>query len=319
MADTRSSVMTTHVAVADGNAHITMGDVKLSVPLSQIEALKHLLEYARLVGGPGVVEAEPATPRVARPIGRPPRAAAARPAAAAAPRDTGAAGRKSRKRVGDAIEEWMQENPGWHTEEQLLQAIIENQWTEAAPKRALKIALGKGRRTTFEDDGHGHWKLLSQTDAGEPPVRKKTKGKPGRRPSVAAAKRRAAREAAAKEPKKERLSLGEQAAALSRGGLGKRLKARPKVKSEGEKKEAEAKKKEEMVEAAVARPARVVRLKKGQDRRQAIRPTPEAKPEAKPEVRWKEADSDLRERARRNLLGLGSAGAALRTEPPKKV
>ncbi len=77
--------------------------------------------------------------------------------------------RRSRKRVGDALIVWMEENSGWHHEDTLLSVVIENQMTDASPLRALKIALGKQRGTIFTDGGHGYWKLASDTTAGSLP------------------------------------------------------------------------------------------------------------------------------------------------------
>ena len=89
------------------------------------------------------------------------------PAAATAMGDEAAPGsalrkkRRSRKRVGDALIVWMEQNPGWHHEEELLEIVIEHRMTDATPRRALKIALGKQRGVLFSDRGDGYWKLVT--------------------------------------------------------------------------------------------------------------------------------------------------------------
>ena len=70
--------------------------------------------------------------------------------------------RKSRKRVGDALIVWLDKNPGWHSEEALLEAVVVHKMTDADPKRALKIALGKQKEEVFVTDGLGRWCLAGQ-------------------------------------------------------------------------------------------------------------------------------------------------------------
>ena len=70
--------------------------------------------------------------------------------------------RKSRKRVGDALIVWLDKNPGWHSEEALLEAVVIHKMTDADPKRALKIALGKQKDEVFVTDGLGRWCLAGQ-------------------------------------------------------------------------------------------------------------------------------------------------------------
>ena len=68
--------------------------------------------------------------------------------------------RKSRKNVGDALVVWMSAHPGWHSEEDLLRTVIAHRMTDAEPKRALKIALGRKKDETFVTDGLGNWQLM---------------------------------------------------------------------------------------------------------------------------------------------------------------
>lgn len=63
----------------------------------------------------------------------------------------------------------MEENPGWHHEDALLQAVIDHRMTDASPLRALKIALGKQRDSIFTQGRHGYWKLVSDETAGPLP------------------------------------------------------------------------------------------------------------------------------------------------------
>ena len=67
--------------------------------------------------------------------------------------------RKSRKNVGDALVIWMSAHPGWHSEESLLKTVIAHRMSDAEPKRALKIALGRKKDEVFVTDGLGNWQL----------------------------------------------------------------------------------------------------------------------------------------------------------------
>jgi hypothetical protein len=185
---------------ADG-VTVTLGRVQTTVPANQIDALIRSLEAARLMLGatagpgpaPAAVVAVAAAPKRR---GRPPKSAtAAAPVEqpkrkVGRPRGSGP-GRRSRKRVGDALVEWLEQNPGWHSEAQLLAVVSSNKMTDASPKRALKIALGKQKDSVFATDEKGHWKL--KTDSTPAPVTPpKEKKKPGRKPGSGKAKVEAA-------------------------------------------------------------------------------------------------------------------------------
>jgi hypothetical protein len=72
--------------------------------------------------------------------------------------------RKSRKNVGDALVIWMSAYPGWHSEEKLLTTVIAHRMSDAEPKRALKIALGRKKGEVFVTDGLGNWQLKEDLD-----------------------------------------------------------------------------------------------------------------------------------------------------------
>jgi hypothetical protein len=175
------------MTVTRGILEVTVGQGHAKVPMAAVDALIAVLEAARKLGP----LASPA-PAVARPVGRPPKAAAAVPVEKRA----GSIKRRSRKRVGDALTAWMRDNPGWHSEEDLLAAVVAHGMSDAAPKRALKIALGKQRDSVFATDGSGQWRLASDRTAGDPPApkepkrrargRKRAVGRPGRKPKAAA-------------------------------------------------------------------------------------------------------------------------------------
>jgi hypothetical protein len=298
MAATHSSVTSTHVAIADGIAHITMGELKLTIPIGTIPGLVHLLEYARLsAGGIGAVVGE----EVGRGHWR-----------ARVPAGEGAAAARSRKRVGDALETWMRENPGWHSEEDLMQVVVDNGMTDANPKRALKIALGKGRESTFDNEGP-YWKLKTDADAGPAPkVQRRERGARRRRGGLT-------RERTGAPPERGPLT---EAAAKIRTGARKRLKTRPKLRGEAPASGESSGEAEAGAEVAAPEPARVVRVKKGEDRRLAIRPKPAATEpgtEGAGDHRWTETAAELREKARRNLLGIGSLGGGTSSESPDKA
>jgi hypothetical protein len=191
------------ISVQNDGVTVTLGRVQTTVPAHQIDALIRSLEAARLMLGAGLTAtpATPAAPAVAAPRrrGRPPKSAtvSAAPAAPAEakrkvgrPKGSGA-GRRSRKRVGDALVDWLRDNPGWHTEDQLLAAVSNNRMTDASPNRALKIALGKQKDSVFTTDEKGHWKLKTDSTPA-PVVAPKEKKKPGRKPGSGKAKVEAA-------------------------------------------------------------------------------------------------------------------------------
>ena len=77
--------------------------------------------------------------------------------------------RKSRKNVGDALVIWMSAHPGWHSEEALLETVIAHRMSDAEPKRALKIALGRKKDEVFVTDGLGNWQLKEDVVRQTPP------------------------------------------------------------------------------------------------------------------------------------------------------
>ena len=143
---------------SDGQVHVSIGDETWTVAKNSLDTLISLLEAGRsMAARPAQQVAHPVAP-IPHEVPEP------------APARTSSRGkRRSRKRVGDALILWMEVNEGWHHEDTLLQAVIENRMTDASPLRALKIALGKQRGSIFTDGGHGYWKLQSDENAGAPP------------------------------------------------------------------------------------------------------------------------------------------------------
>lgn len=162
----------TPILVENGRVEISVGDAHASAPVALLEPLLRLLEASI-----AVVQAE--TPQALRTaaVSKVAKSAAVRSAppakAATARRAKAATGpkkyqRKSRKPVAPSLIAWLEDNPGWHHEADLLRAVVEHNMTDADPKRALMIALGKARDKTFSTDGSGHWKLKEDA-AGDPP------------------------------------------------------------------------------------------------------------------------------------------------------
>lgn len=169
-----------------GDARVTLNgqtvsirthDASIDVPVVRLDEVIRLLSGMRVLLG-GSAPGDVAAPSAAAPT--PPRAAAPPPPAPSTRK------RRSRKRVGDALVAWMESNPGWHSEERLLEVVIANKMTDASPKRALKIALGKQRGEVFEGDGQGHWKLMTDTVAGAPPDPNAKAEAPARKPRLPA-------------------------------------------------------------------------------------------------------------------------------------
>ncbi|PIE19895.1 MAG: hypothetical protein CSA66_01980 [Proteobacteria bacterium] len=223
--------------------------------------------------------------------------------------------RRSRKRVGDALVVWMEKNPGWHTEQKLLEVVITNKMSDASPKRALKIALGKQRGDVFEGDGQGHWKLVKDDGAGPPPSPTGGSG---------AGRSRAKSAATGKGARSRRLK-----ARSSRGGdegvdpASAKAQAAQPAPNRGELKGGEPKGVEvdsldELIpEEQDAAATRTVLVKRGQDRKQASLAPGEiearqARADAidRRRARWDKPRAELVERARKNLLGLGPAPKA---------
>ncbi|MGM0578630.1 MAG: hypothetical protein ACQEXJ_23095 [Myxococcota bacterium] len=309
--------LNTSLTVSDDEAHITMGDLELTVPVDRIEALVRVLEAASIIAespmaGPregGAVAGEGVVRKTARMAER------------TAKRAGRARKRRSRKRVGDALVVWLQQNPGWHHEEDLLEAVVDNRMTDANPKRALKIALGKQKDDLFETDGKGHWKLLTDKQAGPPPRAKgRRKGARKKATSASAAPRTGARRHTPSAPGGK---LAEATKGISRSGRRVRLRTKPRSAT-GEESPTDT---QAQAEAKLeARGGRVVRVRKGQRRKEVTRPRDRTESEKKAaeqarggssaqSARWNIPEDQL-ERARRNLLSLGSKGTPVKEESP---
>lgn len=303
-------------SISQGSVRLSLGDASVTVDADQLGELIRALEGIRFIvdgttpghtTGAGTTPPTPGTQAAAAQAGT----RGAKPAAQAAP-SRGAAPltpltssasrplvetatlvdaklpprkkRRSRKRVGDALEVWLGKNPGWHTEAELLQAVIDNQMTDADPKRALKIALGKQQNDRFVQDANGSWKLVSD-DAPSPPP-----SKAGRKSGRASSTRKStsSRNSA---PKRLKTKLPKDTAAASA----------PKGEGDDEGDE-----------------ARTVLVKSGQDRKSASLPPGELEArqaaadavESRRPARWSKVKfnpTDL-ERARKNLFGLEGGG-----------
>ena len=146
---------TANVQWIGSTVHVTVGDETWSVSEDALDTVICLLEAGRsLVGKSGAAAPQPMDGLQLE----------------SSPVMTASSGkRRSRKRVGDALILWMEEHPGWHHEDALLQVVIDHKMTDASPLRALKIALGKQRDSIFTDGGHGYWKLASDDSAGSLP------------------------------------------------------------------------------------------------------------------------------------------------------
>jgi len=178
------------ISVQDGGVTVTLGHVQTTVPADQIDMIIRALEAAKMILGLETAAAPPAPRAEPAPV--------ARAATEAAPRgrprrkrgDSGIP-KRSRKHVGDALADWMRFNPGWHSTTELLDVVSAERMTDASPKRALMIALGKQRDSVFSSDGQDSWKL-AEDPAPAPAPQPKIRKKPGRKPgSGKAAKPRA--------------------------------------------------------------------------------------------------------------------------------
>lgn len=277
------------ISVQDGGVTVTLGTVQTTVPADQIDSIIRALEAAKMILG---LDASEAAVAIEHPVRVQAAAAKTEPvrrgrkkkeeaAAAAAPK-------RSRKRVGDALVDWFRDNPGWHSTDKLLDIVASERMTDASPKRALMIALGKQRDSVFASDGQGNWKL-SEDPAPAPAPQPKVRKKPGRKPGSGKAKTKAKTAA---------------------GGRSKRT-GRPRGRPP---KSASADKEGSSVPAEVTHtpPARVLRVKRGQDRKEALL-TPqelEARKQAATAVdtmhfRWDSSTRSERERMRRFLFGDG--------------
>jgi hypothetical protein len=152
--------MSTRIEVHGGRVTIAFDGQKTTLPAARVSAFSRVVEAARMLAESEVSDA--ATTGTSQRVSQ---------------RDTSPK-RRSRKKVSEALAIWMADNPGWHSEEHLLDTLISNDMSDASPKRALKIALGRQRNKLFADSGTGYWCLLTDTSAGKAPrARKKAKGK----------------------------------------------------------------------------------------------------------------------------------------------
>lgn len=284
------------ISVQGGGITITLGRTQTTVPADRIDAFIRALEAAKMMlefeGGVAAAEPEPEVAPVRSPVEAPAPRRGRKKAVEVV------AAKRSRKRVGDALAEWLRVNPGWHSTQTLLDVVSEERMTDASPKRALMIALGKQRDSVFTSDGHGHWKLAEDptpAPAPEPRVRKK----PGRKPGSGKA-------AAAKATKATKAARG-----------GKRQTGRPRgrpPKSAAADKEGSAVPQEVTYEETLPiATARVLRVRRGQAREEALLSPQEleARKTAATAVdtmhfRWDSSSRAERERMRRNLFGDGT-------------
>lgn len=288
------------ISVQGGGVTITLGRTQATVPADRIDAIIKALEAAKLMLGLEAAsgEAEAEEPAVAPAEAAPaPTRGGRRRAAEAAP-----AKQRSRKRVGDALAEWLRQNPGWHSTETLLEVVSEERMTDASPKRALMIALGKQRDSIFTSDGHGHWKLAedpSPAPAPEPRVRKK----PGRKPG-------SGKKVAAKAAKPAKASGRGKRQTGGRRGRPSKSAAADQEGSSAPEMMSEAPDLFDLPEPTSITPAKVVRVKRGQARKEVLL-TPqelEARRQAATAAdalmfRWDSSSRAERERIRRNLFG----------------
>lgn len=307
------------ISVQDGSVTVTLGPVQATVPGPQLDSFIRALEAARLmlqveVAEGGAVASAPAAVAPKAEVARrgyttyEPKAEAVVEAAApkrrgGRPKGSGKTPvRKSRKRVGDALVDWLRSNPGWHSTEELLSVVSSHKMTDASPKRALMIALGKQKDTVFVTDGQENWKLADDPSAEAAAAAPKERKKPGRKPGAQKAQAKAPAKTAAKAKAKvtEKPARAKRQAGKSRG--------RPP-------KSAAADKEGSSLPQAEITPGRLVRVKKGQDRKEALL-TPqelELRKQAATAVdtmhfRWDVASRAERERMRRNLFGDGAPG-----------
>jgi len=254
--------------------NITFGRASVSVPADHIDAVISLLQAAKQlrVGKGGRVAAAALPAQAPRRRGRPPK----NPQLGAIPR--------SRKRVGDALKEWMGDNPGWHSTDSLISLVREHRMTDASPVRAVMIALGKQRGDVFETDGTNLWRLVGDTSGPPPQSEPKVRKKPGRKPGTGK------KAVAAPAPR------GKRAPAPKRRG-------RTSKKSD---KESSQRRSADVDSTA----ARTVRVKRGQTRKAALLTAAEvearttaAKNVDRMRDRWSTVSRAERERARKNLFG----------------
>lgn len=273
------------ISVQDGGVTVTLGTVQTTVPADQIDTIIRALEAAKMILGLDAAEGAHAAEHPSVRL----QAASAKTEPARRGRrkkEEAAAPKRSRKRVGDALIDWFRDNPGWHSTDHLLDVVASERMTDASPKRALMIALGKQRDSVFASDGQGNWKL-SEDPAPAPAPQPKVRKKPGRKPGS-----------------------GKSKAKTAGAGRSKRT-GRPRGRPP---KSAPADKEGSSVPAEVTHtpPAKVLRVKRGQDRKEALltQQELEARKQAATAVdtmhfRWDSSTRSERERARRFLFGDG--------------
>jgi hypothetical protein len=132
---------------------INLGESRVSAHVDDVQALAKILEGVGLLASTGALSSMSLD-------AAPPRALAVGEEEVT----DGGSGRskkrrKSRKNVGNALIIWLRAHPGWHSEEDLLKMVIAHRMSDAAPHRALKIALGRKKDEIFVTDGLGNWRL----------------------------------------------------------------------------------------------------------------------------------------------------------------
>ncbi|MCC6625691.1 MAG: hypothetical protein IT385_30935 [Deltaproteobacteria bacterium] len=306
----RGSGSLTQISMDKDIVSVTMGRTQLSVPSDQLGALIGLLEAARLMAGSAGAsgaaapepEPEPA-PAPAPTRGRRAAAAAAAEVVAPVAKRRGrppknpalGAQRRSRKRVGDALAQWLRDNPGWHSTDELISVVRDNKMTDASPVRAVMIALGKSKGGMFENDGANHWRLKGD-EAGPPPAAPtRARKKPGRKPGTG---------------KKKAAAGGGRG---KRASSGRRARRSAKADSEGSAPEPATVIIEvtpEVEEPGTLEAVKPVRVKRGQNRKEALMSPAEleARRQAASSVdrmrdRWGMTPRALKEKMRKSLFG----------------
>lgn len=317
---------------------IAIGHGTAVVPTTEIEALVTALKAAQMLvsGAPRRADdasvTSPPAPRAAaattkaastraaaaKPAAAKPTAAPAAPVVAAPAKRRGrppkhvdadghpTAKRRSRKRVGDALEVWLRANPGWYSEAELLALVKREQMSDADPHRALKIALGKQKGSLFVTDEAGNWSLAeTAAKAAKPAAKAKAAARADAKPARKGA-------AAAKPGRKSKADAKAEAAVKKTETAGrKRASASPRKRQSagaGKKADMEGSPAGEAASAeqgtkAAAQGSRPVRVRKGQQREEVLhagRPKPAAVPKSGGVIT---AVPEERERIRRNLFG----------------
>ena len=132
-------VMSTRIEVDSGLVTIHFDGQQVSLPSGRVGTYASVVEAAKLLASGLGTKGRPSARDTAARIKSKPR--------------------RSRKKVSAALAAWMSKNPGWHSEQALLETVMKYEMTDANPKRALMIALGRQRDKMFAYDGAGHWQL----------------------------------------------------------------------------------------------------------------------------------------------------------------